>query len=215
MHWKCEGCGIWRVGSAQLFATNSVVPLLIQLGHRATKLLFFNWVARNAAQLLIQSHIAPCVLDYLVSPTTCWWYSGFLNRLEHVLYAGRMSLNCLETVKKRWGSMDLEGKVRVKFIHHLNVLVESCLRWMNSRLSDLGHRLLSSIHLITYEYSSLTEFLSSSFHILHHHHLLHPQPSSFSSTSRCHLQRFVTRAIVDCPLIFHFKPAAPTDEEWD
>ena len=135
--------------------------------------------------------------------------------MEHILYARRMSLNCLETVKKRWGSMDLEDKVRVKFIHHLNVLVESYLRWMNLRLSNLGYQLLSSIHLITYKYSSLTEFLSSSFHILYHHHLLYPQPSSFSSTSRYHLQRFVTRAVVDCPLIFHFKPAAPTDEEWD
>ena len=25
----------------------------------------------------------------------------------------------------------------------------------------------------------------------------------------------MTRAVVDCPLTFHFKPAAPTDEEWD
>ena len=86
---------------------------------------------------------------------------------------------------------------------------------MNSRLSDLGYRLLSSIHLITYEYSLLIEFLSSFFYILYHHHLLYPQPSSFSLTSRYYLQRFVTRAVMDCLLIFHFKPAALTNKEWD
>ena len=39
-----------------------------------------------------------------------------------------MSLNYLETAKKRWESVNLEDKVRVKFIYYLNILVELYLR---------------------------------------------------------------------------------------
>ena len=79
----------------------------------------------------------------------------------------------METIKKCWESMDLEGKVRVKFIYYLNILVELYLRWINLHLSNLRYRLLSSIHLIIYKYSLLIEFLSSFFYILYHYYLLH------------------------------------------